>query len=157
VGIKSARKWEPSVASWYNHSFPLLILSNSTNQVMDSLEWFNQLLVKQYSARGGASPVHCCQMTAMISWDFHCKLMLIRELKPWRSTYDISGILAGSATGCDGHKPEARVCESAYRREAGHQYIKSRLEIVADGRCGGRWEKKSNVNIGQERNTCKRL
>ena len=57
---------------------------------------------KSFMIRGGASPVHCCQMTAMttmISWDFHCKLMLIRELKPWRSTYDISGILAGSATG----------------------------------------------------------
>jgi len=76
---------------------------------------------KSFMIRGGASPVHCCQMTAMttmISWDFHCKLMLIRELKPWRSTYDISGILAGSATGCSStrndfeinHPPAICVC-----------------------------------------------
>ena len=38
------------------------------------------------------------QPCSLIYWDFHCKLMLIRELKSWRSIYDISGILAESAT-----------------------------------------------------------
>ena len=51
-----------------------------------------------------SSSLHYCHMTAMISVDFHCKLMLICEVKPWCSRGDINGVLGWIC-------PESRVCD----------------------------------------------
>jgi len=56
--------------------------------------------------------------------------MLIHELKPWRSTYDISGILAGSATGGGLPVTSALFCNDSVQININYVFTNSNFMYV---------------------------